>query len=78
MVPTTKKVPGAWLLDVNVTMPELSVAVGSVQVTVVPATPLPTVVVMSLIQLMTGGTVSSVGKCKEGKKNIKIIVILHT
>ncbi len=59
MVPTTKKDPGAWLLDVRVTMPELSVAVGSVQVTVVPATPVLTVWAMSLRQAMTGGIVST-------------------
>ena len=59
VVPTGKKVPGAWVLDVRETTPELSVAVGSVQVTVVPVTPVLTVSVMSLMHAMTGATVST-------------------
>ncbi len=59
VLPTVKKFPGEWVLPVKVTMPELSVAVGSVHVTVVPATPLLTVVVMSLMQVTTGGTEST-------------------
>ena len=60
VVPTLKKFPGACVLPVRETTPELSVAVGSVQVTVVPATPVPTVSVMSLMHAITGGTVSTV------------------
>ena len=40
-------------------MPELSVAVGSVQETVVPVTPLLTVVETSLMQAITGAMVST-------------------
>ncbi len=43
VVPRVKKVPGAWLLDDKVTIPELSVAVGSVQVMMVPLVPKGTV-----------------------------------
>ena len=59
MVPTGKKVPGACVLDVRETVPELSVAVGSVHVTTVPVTPLLTVSVMSLMHAMTGAMVST-------------------
>ena len=59
VVPTLKKVPGACVLPVKETTPELSVAVGSVHVTVAPVTPVLTVSVMSPIQAMTGGVVSS-------------------
>ena len=55
VVPTLKKVPGAWVLPVRETTPELSVAVGSVHVTVVPVLPAVTVVVTSLMQATTGG-----------------------
>ena len=41
-------------------MPELSVAVGSVHVTVAPVLPAVVVVVTSLMQAMTGGVVSTV------------------
>ena len=43
VVPTRKKFPGACVLDDKETNPELSVAVGSVQVTVVPPVPSGTV-----------------------------------
>ena len=59
VVPTEKNDPGTWVLEVNVSWPELSVAVGSVQVTVVPPTPLLTVVVTSLMQETVGGMVST-------------------
>ena len=59
MVPTGKKVPGAWVLDDNEAVPLLSVAVGSVQDTVVPPTPLFTVWVTSLMQEMMGAMVST-------------------
>ena len=59
VVPTSKKFPGAWVLPVRVTTPELSVAVGSVQLTVVPVSPELTVVDTSLIQAITGSTVST-------------------
>ena len=59
VVPTLKNVPGLWLLDERVTTPELSVAVGSVQVTVVPEEPRATVTVTSVMQLTTGGVVST-------------------
>ena len=72
VVPTLKKSPGARVLDVKLTMPELSVAVGSVQVTVAPATPVPTVCVTSLMQFITGATLSTVKMCN------KQIVILIT
>ena len=42
------------------TTPELSVAVGSVHVTVVPVLPDETVVVTSLMQAMTGAVVSTI------------------
>ena len=42
----------------RVTTPELSVAVGSVQLTVVPVLPDGTVVKISLMPLTTGGVVS--------------------
>ena len=54
-----KKVPGAWVLPVRETVPELSVAVGSVHETTVPVTPVLTVSVMSLMHAMTGATVST-------------------
>ena len=60
VVPTLKKVPGAWVLPVKETTPELSVAVGSVHVTVVPVLPDVTVVVMSLRHVMTGAVVSTI------------------
>ena len=60
VVPTTKNAPGACVLSVSETTPELSVAVGSVHVTVVPPTPVATVSVMSPIQAITGATVSTV------------------
>ena len=59
VVPTLKKVPGWWVLSVRVTTPELSVAVGSVQLTVVPVLPDGTVTTMSLASLITGGVVSA-------------------
>ena len=59
VVPTLKKVPGWWVLPVRVTTPELSVAVGSVQLTVVPVLPDGTVVKISLMPLITGGVVSA-------------------
>ena len=60
MVPTGKKVPGLWVLDDRVgTWPELSVAVGSVQETVVPVDPLLTAVDTSLMQAMVGGMEST-------------------
>ena len=60
VVPTGKNAPGAWVLEVSETIPELSVAVGSVHVTVVPPTPVATVSVMSPMQAITGATVSTV------------------
>ena len=60
VVPTLKKLPGAWVLWESETMPELSVAVGSVQVTVAPPTPVLTVWATSLMQAITGATVSTV------------------
>ena len=59
VVPTLKKVPGEWVLPVRVTTPELSVAVGSVQVTVVPVLPDETVLKISSMPLITGGVVSA-------------------
>ena len=60
VVPTWKNCPGLAVLDDRFgTWPELSVAVGSVQDTVVPPTPLPTVAETSLIQAMVGGMVST-------------------
>ena len=58
MVPTPKKDPGVCVLDV-VTPPALSVAVGSVQVTVVPPLPVVVVAVTSLMQLTVGATLST-------------------
>ena len=60
VVPTGKKVPGAWVLDEAGVAPELSVAVGSVHVTVVPVTPLLTVVETSLMHETVGGMVSTI------------------
>ena len=59
VVPTLKKVPGWWVLPVRVTTPESSVAVGSVQLIVVPVLPDGTVVKISLMPLITGGVVSA-------------------
>ena len=58
MVPTPKKDPGVCVLDV-VTPPELSVAVGSIQVTDVPVLPVVVDTVTSLMQLTTGAMVST-------------------
>ena len=60
VVPTLKKLPGTCVLPVRDTVPELSVAVGSTQLTDVPELPAVTVVVTSLIQLTTGATLSTV------------------
>ena len=59
VVPTEKNCPGLAVLDDNEGVPLLSVAVGSTQVTVVPPTPLLTVLVTSLMQAMVGGMVST-------------------
>ena len=59
VVPTPKKDPGACVLDDNEAVPLLSVAVGSVHVTVVPPTPLLTALVTSLMQETVGGMVST-------------------
>ena len=59
VVPTLKKVPGEWVLPVRVTTPELSVAVGSLQLTVVPVLPDATVTTMSFTSVITGGVVSA-------------------
>ena len=74
VLPTAKNEPGAWLLSVKVVVPELSVAVGSVQVTVVPPTPVLTVVVISLMQAMVGGVVSTVGGEIMEMEVLKILV----
>ena len=64
-----KKDPGAWLLEVSVAVPELSVADISSQVTDLPDWPLGTVTIMSSRRpvtserdpnWMTGGKVSTV------------------
>ena len=59
MVPTGKNCPGVWVLVDRDAVPPLSVAVGSVQVTVVPPTPLLTALVTSLMQETVGGMVST-------------------
>ena len=59
VVPTLKKLPGEWVLPVRVATPKLSVAVGSVQLTVVPVLPAGTVVKISSIPLITGGVTST-------------------
>ena len=61
MLPTTKNDPGARLLEDKETTPELSVAVGSTQDTVVPPTLRPIWLVTSLMQL-TSGAMSSTEK----------------
>ena len=58
MVPTPKNDPGVCVLEV-VTTPKLSVAVGSVQDTVVPVLPVVVVAVTSLMQLTTGAVLST-------------------
>ncbi len=58
-MPRLKKVPGEWLLDVRLTKPELSVALGSVHVTMEPAVPKATCWVTSLMQAITGATLST-------------------
>ena len=68
VVPTLKKEFGNLVLDTRVAVPELSVAEGSCQLTVVPGDPDGTVTVMSLIGEILGGIVSaadSTGKKKE-------------
>ena len=59
MLPTTKNDPGARLLEDKVTTPELSVAVGSTQDTVIPPTLRPIWLVTSSIQATTGATSST-------------------
>ena len=59
MFPTTKNDPGARLLDAKFTTPELSVAVGSVQETVVPPTFRPIWFVISSMQFTTGAISST-------------------
>ena len=54
-----KNCPGACDLDAKLTMPELSVAVGSLHVTVVPGEPKDVVSVMSSRHTITGGMVST-------------------
>ena len=66
MVPTPKKDPGVCVLVLVGIAPELSVAVGSVQTTVVPVLPVVVVAVTSLMQLTVGATVSADG----GNKNV--------
>ena len=60
MVPTPNKDPGVWVLDVK-TLPPLSVAVGSVQVTEVSVLPVVVLPVTSLMQLTTGAMLSTDG-----------------
>ena len=59
VVPTLKKELGNLVLDTRVAVPELSVAKGSCQLTVVPGEPDGTVTVMSLIGEILGGIVSA-------------------
>ena len=58
--PTVKNCPGEWLLDDRVTLPELSVAVASWKVTVLPVCPRDTVSVIDRGQVTTGGILSTV------------------
>ena len=60
VLPTGKNDPGVWVLDDRDTIPELSVAVGSTQVTVLPLTPNVTVSNTSPMQETTGGILSTV------------------
>jgi len=59
VVPTLKNVPGKCVLDTDGVAPELSVAVGSVHVTVVPVLPDATVTVTSLMHETVGGVEST-------------------
>ena len=67
MVPTLKKELGNLVLDTRVAVPELSVAEGSCQLTVVPGEPDGTVMVMSLIGVILGGIVSAADSTKKDK-----------
>ena len=60
MVPTLKKLPELCELDTRFAVPELSVAVGWIKVTVVPAVPRDTVWVMSSGQVSCGASLSTV------------------
>ena len=63
--PTTKNCPGARVLDCRLTTPELSVAVGSVQVTTAPPMLRPMVVPTSSQPEITGAISSTARtKCK--------------
>ena len=59
VVPTGKSEPGACDLDCRDTLPELSVAVGSVHVTVVAPKPAGIVLVMSSMAETTGALLSA-------------------
>ena len=68
-MPTKKKLPGARDLEAKSTTPELSVAVGSIQVTVVPGVPISTFSNTLSKQAITGGvpsTVNGVNKVSRG------------
>ena len=67
VVPTLKKELGNLVLDTRVAVPELSVAEGSCQLTVVPGEPDGTVMVMSLIGVILGGIVSAADSTKKDK-----------
>ena len=60
VVPTWKKDPGSCVVDANITSPELSVAIGSVQLTVVPFRPNGISSVISFTVLMIGGELSTI------------------
>ena len=57
--PTTKNCPGARVLDCRLTTPELSVAVGSVHVTIAPPTLRPMVIPTSSQPEITGASSST-------------------
>lgn len=68
--PTAKSYPGLWLWINSTRPPELSVAVGSTQVTEVETVPLETLKLIGLGQLlMTGGVVSKVETIYQHKKH---------
>ena len=72
MVPILKNVPGAWLLDVMMTVPESSVAVGSVHVAVAP--------VVSVLTTISGGQLRIVGGLESTEngnlyRSVKCVII---
>lgn len=74
VIPILKNIPGACVSLIRVAVPELSVAVGRVQVTVVPGLPDAAVLRTSPVQLRVGG-ITSMPECIGEKTDIIIYQI---